>query len=112
MKLTEDDKGLRMEVTPIDNNAYREVVRDIDTEMIIGQSFGFTVKKDEWDNLDGPGLPIRTILEFERIWDVSVVTIPAYPDTTVALRGMENARAQHINRLRRYKLRINRNLAR
>ena len=45
-------------------------------------SFGFWTEKDEWDHKN----MIRTLVEVAELPDVSVVTFPAYNDTTVALR--------------------------
>jgi HK97 family phage prohead protease len=54
-------------------------------------SFGFTVKDDKWEMRDGR--EHRTILKVGSLFDVSPVTFPAYPDTTVAKRSKENATA-------------------
>jgi hypothetical protein len=61
------------------------------------QSFGFIIAEngDTWDNLDEKkkDKPVtRTITEVDELFDVSPVTFPAYPDTSVALRSMEKAK--------------------
>lgn len=53
------------------------------------QSFGFTVKRDSWEEDKETGEVIRTILEIGELFDVSPVTFPAYPDTTVAKRSLD-----------------------
>jgi hypothetical protein len=52
-------------------------------------SFGFVVGagNDEWEE-DDEGVLIRTIHKFQRLFDVSPVTFPAYQDTHVAARSM------------------------
>ena len=57
------------------------------------QSFAFQVRRDRWQNLDdGSKMAIRTIEEVERLIDISIVTFPAYQDTSVALRSLQAAR--------------------
>lgn len=46
-------------------------------------SFGFITRQDKWETQDG--MQVRTLLEV-KLLDVSPVTFPAYPDTSVALR--------------------------
>jgi phage head maturation protease len=58
---------------------------------IDGMSFGFRVTKQEWD--ESGEVPLRTIREVE-LFEVSVVTFPAYADTEVALRSLEDARKE------------------
>jgi phage head maturation protease len=75
-----------MSVTPPDTQLVRDMVlTPIERGDITQQSFGFTVKSDEWKEIDGK-TPIRTITEIGELFDVSPVTFPAYPDTAVALR--------------------------
>jgi phage head maturation protease len=47
--------------------------------------------KQEWDDTQDP--PLRSIIEAE-LFDVSVVTYPAYADTEVGLRSLEAARTE------------------
>ena len=96
LKIKEDKNGLWMEVDPPNTQTIRDLVLEpIKRGDIKEQSFGFIVGKDEWENLDGERKDepaIRTILEVSELFDVSPVTFPAYPDTSVALRSMEKAR--------------------
>ena len=93
LKLKEDEKGLKYEATPIDTRNFREVAEEVRLELLTGQSFGFTIKSDEWTDLDTDH-PIRTITEIDQIYDVGPVTYPAYKDTSVALRSLEVAKAE------------------
>jgi phage head maturation protease len=52
-------------------------------------SFGFSTLGDEWRMDITP--PERTLTDVE-LFDVSPVTFPAYPQTEVALRSLEQAR--------------------
>jgi len=107
MKLYEDDKGLKMEVTPVETANYRGTVEDIGAGLLTAQSFGFRVAKDEWENLED-GTARRIILEVAELYDVSVVAMPAYPDTSVALRRLEVAAAEH-KRFPRRKIKLSLN---
>lgn len=49
-------------------------------------SFGFRTITDSWQLVDGED--IRTLIEV-KLFDVSPVTFPAYPDTEVGLRSLE-----------------------
>ena len=92
LTLTEDKDGVRMEATPVDTFNFRETAKEVDLGLLDGQSFAFNILADEWKDLD-KDKPKRTITEFEMIYDVGPVTYPAYPDTTVGLRTLEEARA-------------------
>ena len=90
LKLREDENGLLMEVDPVDTSTYRMVQENIDAGLVTQQSFAFTVASDgaEWND----DLTRRTINEVDEIFDVSPVTYPAYPDTTVALRSRDETK--------------------
>lgn len=88
LALKEDDKGLLMVNDPPATQWANDLMVSMDRGDISQMSFGFTVEKDEW-NEDKEGRVTRTIHEVGRLFDVSVVTYPAYPDTTVALRSIE-----------------------
>ena len=87
LRLYEDDTGIRYEATPIDTHNFIETAKEIELGLLDGQSFGFTIKSDEWSDLD-KDTHRRTITEIDIIYDVGPVTFPAYSDTTVALRSL------------------------
>ena len=93
LTLREDDKGLWMEVSPPNTSYARDLVENIRLKNIKEQSFGFTVKSDSWEDIES-NTPTRTLLEIGEVFDASVVTYPAYQDTTVALRSLEIAKSQ------------------
>lgn len=88
LELKEDKKGLWMEITPPDTQAARDLMTSIERGDIKQQSFGFIVDSDSWETREGQ--EIRTIESVSELLDVSPVTYPAYPDTSVALRSLEN----------------------
>jgi len=90
VKLVEDGKGLRMVNRPPDTTWARDLMVSIGREDVTQMSFGFWVVDEEWkQRKDKP--PLRTLKEVELV-DVSVVTFPAYPDTKVALRSLDEWR--------------------
>ena len=94
LELKEDKKGLFMVTHPPDTQLVQDMVMTpIDRGDIDQQSFGFTVEQDSWKDLD-TDRPIRTIEKVKELFDVSVVTYPAYADTNVALRSLAAARNQ------------------
>jgi hypothetical protein len=86
-----------MEVVMPDTQIIRDLVlAPIRRGDIREQSFGFTIAKDgdSWEGLEeerGNKPPTRTINKVARLFDVSPVTFPAYPDTDVAARSMNRA---------------------
>ena len=93
LELTEDDEGLRYVATPINTRNFKDVAEEVRSGLLTGQSFGFTVTKDEWSDLESDH-PKRTITEIGEIFDVGPVTYPAYQDTTVALRSLDVAKTK------------------
>lgn len=83
--LSEDDKGLRSEITPPDTTMGRDALELVRTGHVSGMSFGFRVLQDEWTKYDGKDL--RTIKEVE-LFEVSVVTFPAYESTSAQARKL------------------------
>ena len=79
--------GLRASVTPPDTQWARDLMVSIDRGDVNAGSFGFQVLKDNWRQDHDSGEVIRELQEV-RLFDVSVVTYPAYPATEgVALRS-------------------------
>ncbi len=85
LRLSPNSKGLLVEIDPPDTQAARDVMRSIERGDIDGMSFGFRTVSDEWAMDEG--VPLRTLLDAD-IFDVSVVTYPAYPQTDVAVRSL------------------------
>lgn len=96
LKLSEDDHGLKAEIDLPDTQTARDLAASMERGDIDGMSFGFRVTKQEWDETSDP--PLRTILEVE-LFEVSVVTFPAYADTEIALRDRDAAKDEERKRL-------------
>lgn len=92
LRLKEDKKGLLMEVDLPDTQFARDLQTSVERGDITQQSFGFTVKKDSWEEDRDKKEVTRTLNEIDELFDVSPVTFPAYPDTTVAKRSLDEFR--------------------
>lgn len=95
LRMSEDAHGLAVEIDLPDTQVGRDLRESMARGDIDGMSFGFRVTKQEWD--EAGKMPVRTIQEVE-LFEVSVVTFPAYADTEVALRSRDEAkkdRAEH-----------------
>lgn len=86
LSLLEDAHGLKIDILPPDVQWARDLMVSIERGDVDKMSFGFRTISDRWEMKDSD--EIRT-LEEVKLYDVSPVTFPAYPDTTVALRSLE-----------------------
>lgn len=96
LSLSVDEKGLRYSFDLPDTTAGRDLGEMLRRGDVSQSSFGFTISDDEWietRNDDGEvETTTRVIKKIQRLFDVSPVTYPAYPDASVALRSMEQWR--------------------
>lgn len=92
LKLTEDDAGLRVEIEPPDTSYARDLMVSVGRGDITQMSFGFMVRAggQEWSE-DDEGRITRTLTDLE-LFEVSPVTFPAYPQTDIAARSLEQWR--------------------
>lgn len=89
LKLEIDEKGLRYSFDAPSTALGDELIESLRRGDISESSFAFTVQDVNWDKKED-GTYIRTILKFERLYDVSPVYYPAYEDTSVALRSLND----------------------
>ena len=92
LTLTVDERGLKYAFDAPNTSLGDELLEGIRRGDISGSSFAFTVAKDTWEKLRD-GTYARTIEKIERLYDVSPVYDPAYPETTVDVRGLEELRS-------------------
>lgn len=90
LSISQDAHGLFYEVDLPDTQAARDLLTLIKRGDVTQSSFAFSVAAggDSWAE-DDEGRIVRTITKVGRLFDVSPVTYPAYPDTTVGARGLE-----------------------
>lgn len=94
LELTVDNIGLKFRVKPTDTQFARDLIVNIKAGVINQCSFAFTIPDEqgaeEWVESDEEGVNyVRTVRKIDHLYDVSVVTTPAYPDTeaTVGARS-------------------------
>jgi len=110
LRLTVDDKGLQYEVDLPDTQIGRDTYEEVKRGDIFQSSFQFTVKDENWSELDpdelrgkipdewidraiyGGKVQVRELLKGGTLYDVAPVTFPAYQDTTVAKRSFDGAK--------------------
>ena len=108
LTLTQDDHGLRMEtVLDPDDPDVKAIVGKMNRGDLDKMSFAFMPEVQEWDETGDT--PLRTIRKAS-LYDVSIVTTPAYDGTEIGLRSLEQHRretAQSGYALRRRRMRMN-----
>jgi HK97 family phage prohead protease len=91
LRIGQDERGLWYEYDSPNTTYAKDLIESMQRGDINQSSFGFTLNKggDKWEKRDGK--TYRTIQPggFKRLFDVSPVTYPAYPDTAVAVRSMD-----------------------
>jgi HK97 family phage prohead protease len=114
-----DDTGIYYECKlDLEIDIHESVYKSIQRGDISQSSFAFIVKEQTWTDTkldDGSYKYLRTITKFDTIYDVSPVTYPAYADTTIAARSVDNIKNEAIrvqNEKRENELFIARNLRR
>jgi HK97 family phage prohead protease len=94
LKLLTDSRGLEYKVDLPDTTAGKDAWESVDRGDITQNSFGFRTVKDNWFTEDMPTdkgqtmkATCRELLEAQ-LYDISPVTYPAYPQTSVSARDI------------------------
>ena len=105
MLLTVDNQGMgiRVDLDTENNSEARALYSAVERGDISGMSFMFTVRDEEWRDIDTDH-PTRIIKDIGTVVEVSAVTFPAYASTEIfarsgealenALHALENAREE------------------
>ena len=92
LRLSEDERGLRVEADLPDTTAGRDMRELMRTGVVDKMSFGFQVDRrgDKWND-DGTERTLTSV----RLFEVSIVTgFPAYEETMAAVRSLEKLSAR------------------
>lgn len=92
LTISEDQRGLQIDCVPPDAQWAKDLMISIDRGDVDQMSFGFRTIAQRWEG-EYPE-EIRTLMEVQ-LYDVSPVTFPAYPDTEVGLRSLEEFRKEN-----------------
>ena len=82
--------AIRVNLDTENNAEARSLYSAVERGDLSGMSFMFSVDKDSWEDIDTDH-PTRTILSFEKVFEVSAVTFPAYEATSIQARGLSDA---------------------
>jgi HK97 family phage prohead protease len=84
LELVDDERGLQVNITPPPTQWATDLMTSMRRGDVDQMSFAFSVMDEEWGSKDDK--PQRT-LKSVKLYDVSVVTYPAYPTTSAAVRS-------------------------
>ena len=93
--LEEDEIGLKVRIFPPETSHGRDILTLIRGKFITKMSFGFTID-DSGQRFDRQN-KIREIIEVRKLFDVSPVSMPAYPGTDISAR-IFNAKIAEIDK--------------
>ena len=91
LNLDEDEQGLWITVVPPDAQWARDLMAMMERGDVNQMSFGFQTREDSWENT--PTGPVRTLKDVS-LFDVSVVSFPAYAATSAQVRDYLTALSQ------------------
>lgn len=98
LRLEEDDKGLRFELDLPDTQAGKDAATLISRGDVEGMSFGFRTITQEWDEKD-PKNVVRTLIDLD-LREISPTAFPAYPQTKVKVRSVDDEYDEHTKQAR------------
>ena len=85
LELLVDAVGLKIRAKLIDTTEGIDIYKSVKAGLLDKMSFAFTVRGEEWDY----ETDTRTITNIDKLYDVSIVDIPAYEGTSVFARSKE-----------------------
>ena len=85
LQLFVDERGLKVRAELIDTTQNRDLYKMIQAQLLTKMSFAFTVAEEDWDY----ETDTRRILRIDKLYDVSVVDVPAYEATEIYARSKE-----------------------
>lgn len=92
LKLSIDDKGLFMRAELLDTQQNKDFYKMVKAGLLDKMSFAFNVLDEDRDDLVRPAT--RHIRKIGRLFDVSIVDVPAYDQTSLVARSKEIAEAR------------------
>jgi HK97 family phage prohead protease len=87
LQLEKDERGIKFTLDLPSTQLGRDVYTLVERGDLKGNSFGFTVEKDSWDKKGDK--VIRTIEQVRDLFEISIVSLPAYEATELVKRNFE-----------------------
>lgn len=95
-----DNIGLKFRIKPTNTTLSRDLMENIRSGVINQCSFAFTIpdeeEAEEWRENAETGVYERYIRKIDKLYDVSVVTTPAYPDTEAVVGARSKQKVEEI----------------
>lgn len=91
LELEVDAIGLRFRVTPTNTSYANDLMENIRMGIVNQCSFAMSGIEGEWKETEDPDVYERHIRKIDTLWDVSVVTNPAYLDTEAVVGARSKA---------------------
>lgn len=95
LTLEADEKGLHFRFSAPETELGNELIEYLKRGDITQCSFAFSVADEHWEKT-GEDEYVRHIDKIDRLYDVSAVFNPAYPETSIAMRSLEAFKASEI----------------
>lgn len=83
LQLMVDETGLKVRAELIDTESNKDIYKMVRAGLLDKMSFAFTVSSQKIDR--SGSIPKRTITGIDRLYDVSVVDLPAYDQTSIVV---------------------------
>jgi HK97 family phage prohead protease len=83
LQLSVDEKGLKVRAELIDTESNKDIYKMVRAGLLDKMSFAFTVNSQKIDR--SGEIPKRTITGIDRLFDVSIVDLPAYDQTSIVI---------------------------
>jgi HK97 family phage prohead protease len=99
LQITIDEHGLKFRASLLNTPSSNEVYECVKNGLLDKCSFAFRCEEDAYNQ----DTHTRTILKIKRVYDLSVVDIPAYDDTNVEARNYFDGRAKDFHAMERAK---------
>jgi HK97 family phage prohead protease len=87
LQLEKDERGIKFTLDLPNTQLGRDVYTLVERGDLKGNSFGFTVEKDSWDKKGDK--VIRTIEQVRDLFEISIVSLPAYEASELVKRNFE-----------------------
>ena len=90
LSVTDEGMDIRVDLDTENNAEARALYSAVKRGDMTGMSFMFIVDKDSWADADSD-YPKREILSIRKVFEVSAVAFPAYPQTTIQAASEDTA---------------------
>lgn len=98
LELEVDNIGLKFRVKPTNTSYAKDLMENIRSGIVNQCSFAMSGIEGEWKETEDPDVYERHINKIGKLWDVSVVTNPAYLDTEAVVGARSKEMVEKLER--------------